>query len=95
MLTHVHYGETLCGWQYRSKSVEKGVESAGHGVTERIRHRDRTRLVFNPRPGQRRCVDRTLGCIRSAATGYVRSALEPLSSVMSGLSKETTQLHVT
>ena len=19
MLTHVHYGETLCGWQYRSK----------------------------------------------------------------------------
>jgi hypothetical protein len=34
MLTHVHYGETLCGWQYRSKGkrfelLEKGKEEEG------------------------------------------------------------------
>jgi hypothetical protein len=39
MLTHVHYGETLCGWQYRSKGEVKGVESLVTRVTECIRWR--------------------------------------------------------
>ena len=37
LLTHVHYGETLCGWQYRSKGEVKEVKNADHGVTGRVR----------------------------------------------------------
>ena len=33
MLTHVHIGETHCGWQYRSKGEVKGVEKEKFGVT--------------------------------------------------------------
>jgi hypothetical protein len=39
MLTHVHYGETLCGWQYRSKGEVKGVEKMVTGVTRCVRGR--------------------------------------------------------
>jgi hypothetical protein len=60
MLTHVHYSETLCGWQYRSKGEEKGVGNVGHGVTERIRQWDQTRPVLEPRLRQRYSFDRTL-----------------------------------
>jgi hypothetical protein len=51
MLTHVHYGETLCGWRYRSKVVVKGVECAGHRVTRRVRFWDRTHSVLNSSSG--------------------------------------------
>jgi hypothetical protein len=37
MLTHVHYGETLYGWQYRSKGEVKGVETLVTGMTGRVR----------------------------------------------------------
>ena len=85
---------------HRSKGVEKGVESAGNGVTECVQHRDHTHSVFNPRLEQRRCVDQMLGCVQSVVTRRIRSTLEPLSvvfyrdrtlrSIASDLSKEST-----
>jgi hypothetical protein len=43
----VHNGETLCGWQYRSKGEVKGVRNAGHEVIGHIRLWVRTRPVFS------------------------------------------------
>jgi hypothetical protein len=37
MLTHMDYGETLCGWLLESKGDVKGVSRASHRVTERFR----------------------------------------------------------
>jgi hypothetical protein len=60
MLTHVHYGETLCGWQYRSKGEVKGVKTLVTGMIGRVRQGEWTRLVFSPRHGQSCRVDWTL-----------------------------------
>ena len=48
MLTHVHYGETLCGWQYRSKG--EAIELLEKEKEKEVG--DRTLCWLGPDPGE-------------------------------------------